>query len=231
MAAQSDSLNSQTSYVEYAYDQVRRMTVTFELRPSERLNESVLCKLVGVSRTPLREALNRLASEGFLRSIAGQGFFCRDLDPDEIYQLYQLRKVIEVGGVKLAVEHAQDADINALEAFIEQTGPEAGDRTNDQLVELDETFHESLLRLSGNAEMLQVLRNVNAKIQFVRWYEMDRSERPVTQGDHRQILVALRARDASLCVDILERHIDRRREQIVSAIRDRLTQIYMAGVK
>ena len=185
------------------------------------------CKLVGVSRTPLREALNRLASEGFLRSIAGQGFFCRDLDPDEIYQLYQLRKVIEVGGVKLAVENAKDADIEALETFISTTGPEAGDRTTDQLVELDETFHESLLALSGNAEMLQVLKNVNAKIQFVRWYDMDRAERPKTQGDHREVLVALRERNALRCVEILERHIDRRREQIVSAIRDRLAQIYM----
>lgn len=225
MAAQPD----QTSYADHAYDQIRRMTVTFQLRPSERLNEGPLCKHVGVSRTPLREALNRLASEGFLRSVAGQGFFCRDLNPDEIYQLYQLRKVIEAGGVRLAVERASEEAIDELEAFITQTGPEAGNRTTDQLVELDETFHERLLSLSGNEEMLQVLKNVNAKIQFVRWYEMDRAQRPITQGDHREILLALRERDAQRCVDILERHIDRRREQIVSAIRDRLAQIYMPG--
>ncbi|EGH71531.1 GntR family transcriptional regulator [Pseudomonas syringae] len=227
MATQSDSSASSATYVGHAYDQIRRMTVTFQLRPSERLNESALCIQIGVSRTPLREALNRLASEGFLRSVAGKGFYCRDLNPDEIYQLYQLRKVIEIGGVKLAVERATEEEIEELASFISQTGPEAGDRTTDQLVELDEIFHERLLGLSGNAEMLQVLRNVNAKIQFVRWYDMDRAQRPHTQGDHRQVLVSLRSRDTSSCVDILERHIDRRREQIVTVIRDRLAQIYM----
>lgn len=224
MTAPSDQA---TSYTDYAYDQIRRMTVTFQLRPSERLNEGQLCKLVGVSRTPLREALNRLASEGFLRGVAGQGFYCRDLDPDEIYQLYQLRKVLEVGGVRLAVERVSEAAIDELEAFISQTGPEAGDRTTDELVELDEIFHERLLALSGNQEMLEVLRNVNARIQFVRWYDMDRAQRPKTQGDHRQILVSLRQRDVNTCVEVLERHIDRRREQIVHAIRDRLAQIYL----
>lgn len=227
MTAQSDQA---ASYSEYAYDQIRRMTVTFQLRPSERLNEVNLCKVVGVSRTPLREALNRLASEGFLKAVPGQGFYCRDLNPDEIYQLYQLRKVLEVGGVRLAVERASEEAIDELEAFIIQTGPEAGDRTTDELVELDEIFHERLLGLSGNQEMLQVLRNVNARIQFVRWYEMDRAQRPKTQGDHRQILLNLRERDAQSCVEVLERHIDRRREQIVTAIRDRLAQIYLPQV-
>ena len=224
MTAQSDPA---ISYSEYAYDQIRRMTVTFQLRPSERLNEVSLCKVIGVSRTPLREALNRLASEGFLKAVPGQGFYCRDLDPDEIYQLYQLRKVLEVGGVRLAAEHASEAAIDELLSFISQTGPEAGDRTTDELVALDETFHERLLALSGNQEMLQVLKNVNARIQFVRWYEMDRAQRPTTQGDHRQILTSLRERDVEACVQTLEKHIDRRREQIVTAIRARLAQIYL----
>lgn len=222
-----DSREPVSSSVDQAYDQIRRMAVTFELRPGERLNEGVLSKQAGVSRTPLREALNRLSSEGFIKLVAGQGFFCRDLDPEEIYQLYQLRKVIEIGAVRLAVLNAKDEDIEALESFIATTGPEAGGRSTDQLIELDESFHERLLSLSGNREMLQVLKNVNARIQFVRWYEMDRSDRPITQGDHREVLEALRARDEGRCIAVLERHIDRRREQIVSAIRHRLAQIYM----
>jgi len=223
----AESREPVSSSVDQAYDQIRRMAVTFELRPGERLNEGVLSKKVGVSRTPLREALNRLSSEGFIKLVAGQGFFCRDLDPEEIYQLYQLRKVIELGAVKLAALHARDEDIEALESFIATTGPEAGSRTTDQLIALDESFHERLMSLSGNREMLQVLKNVNARIQFVRWYEMDRSERPITQGDHREVLEALRSRDESRCLAVLERHIDRRREQIVSAIRHRLAQIYL----
>ena len=222
-----DQEASGASFVDQAYERLKRMAMTFEMKPGEKLNEGTLAKQFGLSRTPLREALNRLASEGFLRFSAGQGFFCRELDRDEIYQLYQLRKVIETGAIKLAIEHAKDADIDALEAFILQTGPDAGTRTTEELVQLDEIFHEGLMALSGNTEMLQVLRNVNARIQFVRWVDMDRAARPTTQADHRQILQALRRRDEAVCLSILEKHIDRRQEQITSAIKEGIAQIYM----
>lgn len=215
------------SYVDRAYDQLRHMAIGYQLRPGERLNEGELARQLGVSRTPLREALNRLTTEGFLRFSPGKGFFCRELDPKEIYDLYQLRKALEVGAIKLAVRNATEADISALEQFLSDTGPDAGGRTTDELVALDEAFHERLMGLAGNNEMLLVLRNVNAKIQFVRWIDMESVSRPVTQAEHRQVLERLKARDEFGCVATLEKHIDRRQDQITAAIREGIAQIYM----
>src|ERR1700745_1890608 len=88
------------SIVDRVYEQLKAMAVSYESKRGERLNEGELAKRLGVSRTPLREALNRLNTEGFLRFTPGKGFFCRELDAHEIFHLYELRKSIEVSCVR-----------------------------------------------------------------------------------------------------------------------------------
>jgi DNA-binding GntR family transcriptional regulator len=223
--------NGSDSVVDRVYEQLKAMSVSFELKPGERLNEGELAKRLGVSRTPLREALNRLNTEGFLRFTPGKGFFCRELDAHEIFDLYELRKSIEVASVRFAVKRAKNEDIDALLAFLDATGPDPGERSSIELVELDETFHERLMAMSDNAEMLRVLRNVNARIRFVRWIDMDRINRANTQAEHRAVLHALKGRDEGTCVYVLERHIDRRLDTITSAIKEGYAQIYMPSAK
>lgn len=219
------------SSVDRVYQQLKEMAVGYGFKPGERLNEGDIAKRLGVSRTPLREALNRLNTEGFLRFAPGKGFFCRELDAHEIFDLYELRKSIEVAAVRLAIGRARDEDIDALIAFLDATGPDPGERTSVELVDLDEAFHERLMAMSGNTEMLRVLRNVNARIRFVRWIDMDRGNRSNTQAEHRAVLLGLKARDEGACVSILEKHIDRRLDQVTSAIKEGYAQIYMPSNK
>ncbi|MCD0504506.1 GntR family transcriptional regulator [Bordetella petrii] len=215
------------STVDRVYNQLRSMAIGYEFKPGEKLNEVALAKRLEVSRTPLREALNRLGIEGLLRFQPGKGFFCRDLDVHEIFHLYELRKVVEIAGARLSIVRAQEDDIRKLLDFLDATGPEPGDRSVAELVDLDETFHEGLLAMSGNSEMMRVLQNVNARIRFVRWIDMRLGDRRSTQLEHRQILQALLARDEAACAALLEKHIDRRLDQITSAIREGYAQIYM----
>ncbi|CAG9177971.1 GntR family transcriptional regulator [Cupriavidus pampae] len=215
------------SIVEQVYDKLKAMSVGYDFKPGERLNEGVLASALGVSRTPLREALTRLTTEGLLRFSPGKGFFCRDLDAQEVFSLYEMRKIVETEALRLSLERAKEEEIDALLMFLENTGPEPGDRSVEELVRLDEIFHESLMAMSGNLEMLRVLRNINARIRFVRWIDMERCDRRVSQNDHREILLGLKARDADRCMPILARHIDRRHDQIATALKEGLAQIYM----
>jgi DNA-binding GntR family transcriptional regulator len=144
-----------------------------------------------------------------------------------VFSLYELRKVVETEALRLAIVRAKEEDIDALLSFLENTGPEPGDRTVEELVKLDETFHEGLMAMSGNLEMLRVLKNINARIRFVRWIDMERCDRRVSQNDHREILLGLKARDPERCIPILTRHIDRRHDQIATALKEGLAQIYM----
>jgi DNA-binding FadR family transcriptional regulator len=83
------------------------------------------------------------------------------LNQKEVFDLYELRKAIELHGIRLAIRHAKDEDIAARQAFLEETGPEDGNRATRELVNLDETFHERVLKMSENLELVRVLRNVN----------------------------------------------------------------------
>src|SRR5262249_45805169 len=209
------------------YEQLKALAVSFELPPGDRVNEIEIAQRLGVSRTPLREALNRLTADGFLTMTPGKGFFRRPLDPTEIFDLYELRVRLETSAVELAVARASDADIAAIGAFLDISSADIPSRTVSELVDLDEAFHERLMALCGNAEMLRVLRNVNARIRFVRWIRMENGRRTVTQSEHRAILAAVAARDAPACVKLLIGHIERRHEQIVAAIRESYARIYM----
>lgn len=215
------------SVVDRVYEQLKTMTVGYELKPGERLNEGEISKTLGVSRTPLREALNRLNTEGLLNFVPGKGFFCRELDAQEVFDLYELRKSIEISAARLAIARAKDEDIQAVLAFLDSTGPDPGTRGTAELVDLDEAFHVQLMGMSGNKEMLRVLRNVNERIRFVRWIDMGGLNRFQTQAEHRHIALMLKARDEAACVEALDKHIGRRLDQITSAIKQGYAEIYM----
>ncbi len=212
--------------VERTYEQLKSLAISFELRPGDRLNEGQLSARLGISRTPLREALNRLAADGFLTLSPGRGFFRRPLDPKEIFDLYELRLQIETAGARLAADRASAAQLEEIAHFLEESSADRPERSIADLVGLDEAFHRRLMALSGNAEMLRVLDNVHGRIRFVRWIHME-GRRSHTQAEHKAILDALRDGDADRCVELLRGHIGRRLEQVVEAVREGYLRIYM----
>jgi DNA-binding GntR family transcriptional regulator len=215
------------SRVDRIYDRVRTMASSFEFKPDERINEGALAATLGTSRTPLREALNRLVAEGFLTFQKGRGFFCRSLDPDRILALYEARQAIECEALRLAVSRAGDDEIEEVLAFLEKTETAYSSNSSPQaLVELDEAFHLRLVRMAKNPELERILDNVNARIRYVRWIDM--SERSgITPAAHVRIVEALAARDEARAVDELRRHIGKRSEEATQAVRTAYSQLYV----
>lgn len=198
----------------------------FRFLPGERLNEAVLAKELGVSRTPLREALNRLSAEGFLTFSANNGFFRKSIDVKEIFDLYEFRMYLEESAVRLAVDRAKDEDLQALAEFSQASAREDPARTVGDLVSLDEQFHERLIALSGNEQMCDALRNINARIQFVRWLDMA-ERRSETQNQHLLIISALKARDAQAAEQTIRNHIAHRLDQIVEKVERSYGRIFV----
>ncbi len=200
------------------YATIKELVVTYQFRPNERINEVHLAKRLQTSRTPVREVLNRLHAEGLLQFKKGSGFSCRQFNPREIQELYQLRGIIEAAAIRLACEQATTAEVAELREFLQNTGPEPGDRTSEELVALDQHFHEQIMLLSRNHEMLQVLRNINARIRFFRWVDMA-DKRHNTQSEHLRIVEALEQRDADVAAELMNNHIHRRLDQITQAVK------------
>jgi DNA-binding GntR family transcriptional regulator len=215
------------SIVERVYEKLKALSISFELLPGDRINEIELSERLGVSRTPLREALNRLTSEGFLTMTPGKGFFRRPLDAKEIFDLYELRQRIETAAAPLAIARATEEAIAEIRAFLDVSRADIPTRTITELVALDESFHERLMALSDNGEMLRILRNLNARIRFVRWIDMENGRRHRTQSEHLAIIDAVAARDCESAVALLNGHIERRLDQIVAVIREGYSRIYV----
>ena len=213
--------------VDRIYDQLRAMATDFAIKPDERINESVLASTLGVSRTPLREALNRLVAEGFITFQTGRGFFNRSLQPQTVLELYEVRQAIEGEAIRRAIDRASDGAIAALRGFLVETEPAYRAGTSAKvLVELDERFHMRLAELSRNGELVHMLRNISERIRYVRWIVMtERQGR--THAEHMKILDALAARDAGAAVDVLRGHIEQRSEEARAAVRIAYTQLYV----
>lgn len=209
--------------------QLRRMAAEFEIKPDERIREGEMAKRLSVSRTPLREALNRLVSEGFLTFTGGQGFFCRSLTPERILDLYEARAAVECEAMRLALTRASDTDIRVLKDDLDRTEPlyeTATDRI--ALLEMDETFHMALTRLSRNAELTNMLDNINGRIRYVRMIGLNMARSDARRlSAHRAILDALADRDERRALATLRAHIELRKEDATRAVREAFSHIYV----
>ncbi len=214
--------------VEDIYDRIKSMVVGFLIPPEQRINEVALARELGVSRTPLREALNRLVSERLIDFRPGTGFFCRGLQVQNIYDLYELRQVIEIATVRMACARASDGGIAALKADLLEHGMETKDKTVRETCAQDEAFHIGIAQLTGNASLVSELRRINEQIRFIRWVDMS-TRIKTTKGEHLQIMEAIAARDADVAAGVMTTHISRRMDQVVDAVKEGISSIYMAG--
>ena len=203
---------------------VRDKAISFQLPPGQRINEGALAKELGVSRTPLREAMQQLVSEKLLRWERNKGFFCRDLDEKEVFDLYEFRKILEVAATRLTCQRATDEALAELKVMIEKYLDMDEKMPLEVRLNADQDFHERIAGLSGNNEIAESLRKVNQRIYFIRWMNMSRGT--LTRDRHINLVDALISRDEERAVNIMSGHIDYRAEQISSFIREAYGMIY-----
>jgi len=222
----TESVDKGRSASSQVLEKLREMVISFEIKPGERLNEVALAERLGVSRTPVRQALHSLARDGFLVE-ASRGYSRRPLNVKEMVDLYETREVLEAACLQLAVERATPAHLDALEAFLHESRGKSSDLPATELVRLDETFHQMLAEMSGNGELQRILLNLNERIRFIRWINMESIGRETTQAEHAEIVAALRARDVEAAQRFLRSHISKRTEQIKETITKGLARIYL----
>ncbi|OJJ10743.1 transcriptional regulator [Alphaproteobacteria bacterium AO1-B] len=209
------------------YDHIKSMVVGFALRPGDRLNESSLSKDLGVSRTPLREALNRLVAEGLIDVRPGEGFFCRKLDPEGVYHLYDLREALEVAAVERACARASNDELTSLSDWLDAEGMDVAGLTVAEACARDEAFHIGIAKLSGNPLLVAQLEALNEKIRYLRWVQMDENRLKSTKNGHRQVMEALINRDGSAATCSIREHIFKRMDQINDAVSKGISNIFM----
>lgn len=213
------------------YEEVRRMAADFEFRPEERINEVDLAKRFGISRTPIREALNRLVIEGLITLIPNRGFYCRSLTTDEIFDLFELRTGIELVSVRAAILRADDETLRAIARDWESVVAGLDLKQSQDAVLQDEKFHERIAAASKNVELLNALRLVNVRLRFARKIVIEMRDREGILSEHTKLAKALIARDPVKACKILEGHLMLSRDDALKVAREGFARIYAGPAK
>jgi DNA-binding GntR family transcriptional regulator len=186
---------------------LRDMILDGTLAPGERLNEVHLSQALGISRGPLREAIQRLASEGLVEAVTHRGVYVRSFSARELSDFYELRIALETHAVRLAARYAPQERIDEVGRMLDDTESSMGpDSTGSYPADPD--FHARLVRLAANPPLIQALTDVGRKIQLARARSAHQPRRARTALDeHRTIVAALADRDGDHAATLLEAHL------------------------
>lgn len=209
-------LNNQfSSLADDAYLTIKQKIFSFEMLPGDLISEGNLVRLMQVSRTPLRQALQRLQYEGFLNAIPKIGWQIAPLDFNKLDELYDFRILIEGHAIKILCDKASSHD--PLNELVKIWLCKASDRIQDgeQVGLLDENFHHQLVRIAGNHEMLRMHQEISERIRIVRRLDFTKSNRiQETYEEHAKILKAILDRRGAEAKRLLTSHIDQSKIEV-----------------
>jgi DNA-binding GntR family transcriptional regulator len=193
------------------YEQLKRDVAQFRMVPGDRFTEHEVSERLGVSRTPVRQALFRLRQEGFVEVLFRSGWRVLPFDFDQFEQLYDLRMVLETTAVHRICAGDKRADAQLLAELAAVWLVPAGERSNDitQVAQWDEQFHCALVAAAGNAEMARVHRDVTDRIRIIRRLDFTKQMRiDATYDEHAKILRAVQRKRADQAAMLLRAHIE-----------------------
>jgi DNA-binding GntR family transcriptional regulator len=196
------------------YQKVKNEIFDFHLLPGERFSEADVAQRMGVSRTPVREALFRLAREGYLQVHSRTGWTVKPFDFREFEDLYDLRILLEEAVMRRLCEMDPAPDLTDLQDV--WLVPET-DRIGDGRVvaQLDEAFHQGLMAASGNSQIVRVHRDVTERIRIIRRLDFTKSERiTVTYEEHAKILRLIMQRRTDMVPMLMRSHINASKAEV-----------------
>ena len=199
------------SRADEAYAQLKSDIAEFKLVPGDRFTESDVSERLGVSRTPVRQALFRLQQEGFVEVLFRSGWRVLPFDFDQFEQLYDLRMVLETTAVQRLCTGSQQVDLALLDALAAIWLVPPSERSTDrvQVAEWDEAFHCALVAAAGNAEMARVHRDVTDRIRIIRRLDFIKQPRiDATYDEHAKILKAVSQKRGDQATLLLRAHIE-----------------------
>ena len=209
-------INSEfSSLAEQAYAEIKQKIFNFEMMPGDLISEGNLAKLVNVSRTPLRQALQQLQHGGFIKAIPKIGWQVAPLDFDKLDELYDFRILIESNAVKALCNSNRDNPIfNELQKIWLIPKSKRSFNTLEVGI-LDEQFHTSLVKASGNEEMLKTHSEITERIKIVRRLDFTKAARiSNTYDEHGQIIKAILAGRSGEAQRLLKAHIEQSKIEV-----------------
>ncbi len=203
-------IDSRETFKDKAYAALRNVIVSsgiYRSRADIRLDERQLAQDFGVSRTPVREAMAQLEREGFVRSVPRRGVYVVRKTKSEVIEMITAWAALESMAARLITQSASDEDIAGLRRLFTTFEGDKLHAKLDEYSEVNITFHQTIIRLSGNQVLIRLAENLFTHMRMIRGAtigEDDRVDRSIR--DHMNIIQALEARDTERAEDLVRQH-------------------------
>jgi len=194
---------------EQVVGRVRDLIIEGALVPGTRIHEGQLCAKLGVSRTPLREALKFLASEGLIELVATRGAIVRRFDAKDVRDMLDVLGVLEAFAARLACRVATDAQIAAVRAIHDRMVERYAVRDRLEYFKLNQQIHSAFLRLAGNAALEEAHASIQSRMKRIRYIGNEEPPKwAAALAEHEEMIRHLEARDGEALAAVVVRHLE-----------------------
>ena len=191
-----------------AYRTIRQAIVNSDLKPNTQLSEARLAEQLGMSRTPIREALKQLEEEGLIRIVPRHGAFVTDISAEDIIQIYQVREALECYAIQFILEHSDISELDDLAADFEQSFHWIENGETDRINDADIRLHRYIARLSRNDLLVKLVNQLLNQIIRLRLMTPGVEGRLQQQAEEHLLIVnALKRGDVEEARQALQRHL------------------------
>jgi DNA-binding GntR family transcriptional regulator len=204
---------------ELVFESLREAIIHGRLHPGERLMEIQLAEELGVSRTPVREAIRKLELEGLVLMIPRKGAYVSQISMKDIADVFEIRRALEGLAARLAAERATEEEIERLERALIRIAEVAEADDLNGAVALDTDFHEELMAASHNPRLSQMVSNLREQIHRFRLTSLSHPGRvKLAVEEHRKIVDAIASHDSELAQNLAYEHIENAENSLMEVI-------------
>lgn len=205
------------------YNQIKSLILCNEIMPGQKLHHQELSERLGVSRTPVREALTRLVQEGYVSLLPNRGFTCKEIRLQEADELYDLREALEAFAVEKAIEKLSDGGLEKLRQKMELYGRDVQKRFTKERLIYDQNIHLEITQIAGNETLRRTLAQVFERIILKRKTDglYDPARGLMAHQEHLRLLAAMKQRDVGEAVRIIRNHIQQGKQNVLSDLKHR----------
>ncbi|MHB1126042.1 MAG: GntR family transcriptional regulator [Bacillota bacterium] len=205
---------------EIVFETLREAIINGRLKPSERLMEVQVAEELGVSRTPVREAIRKLELEGFVVMIPRKGAYVAGISTKDYAEVFEIRAALESLAAGLAAERITEDELEELERLLVQLAECAENNDVTALIQVDTDFHDVLYKASRNERLVQIVSNLREQIQRFRSTSLAYPGRiRETLEEHKKLVEAISERNATLAQSLAQEHIENAEDSLLEAVR------------
>ena len=209
------------SLTDKAYHHIKKWVLGFQLKPGSHLSIQDLAEAIGISRTPVREALSRLEQEYLVERSPMKGFAVKGLDLQEIKDLFEVRSAIEVLAVRQAAKRMNPDIRKQLAEGLKNTATRIGKGEKSRSLQLEQNFHMKILEASGNVPLMEIGRGILERIWSIQRFNIITSYTLSKAHDqHMEIFQSLCAGDPRRSEAAMRRHMRATTRELIARLRD-----------